>query len=306
MNQLKRLLASKAFRLGLIIVIVGATLAAFTYYLITHPNIIGLILSLHPATLTLIAIGYVGTIVANAIVLGASLRVIGKRVPFADNVSLTGYSSVVNFFGPLQSGPGFRAAYLKTRHGVSLRKFFSLTVVFYGFFAAFNAVVIAVAALLRAPSGLALPLAIAGVLLVAVLVFIGYRFVPKIRTAIRSIKLSDPNVWLIGLGAVMLSLCTAFAYYFELFHVDPSVNMAQTLVYAAAANLALFVSLTPGAIGFRESFLLLTEQLHRIPDNVVIAASIIDRAFYIVFLLVMFAVLLGLGVRSRLTTKTVK
>ena len=104
----------------------------------------------------------------------------------------------------------------------------------------------------------------------------------------------------------MLSLCTAFAYYFELFHVDPSVGMAQTLVYAAAANLALFVSLTPGAIGFRESFLLLTEQLHRIPDNVVIAASIIDRAFYVVFLLVMFAVLLGLGVRSRLTTKTVK
>lgn len=306
MSRAKSILSNKAFRLGLIILIVGATLAAFTYYLITHPNIIGLILGLHPATLMLIAMGYIGTIIANAIVLGASLRVIGKRVPFGENVSLTGYSSVVNFFGPLQSGPGFRAAYLKARHGVSLRKFFSLTVVFYGFFAVFNGVIIAVAALLRAPNELALPLAIGGVLLAATLIYVGYRFVPKVRTAIRSIKLSDPNVWLVGLGAVMLSLCTAFAYYFELFHVDPSVGVAQTLVYAAAANLALFVSLTPGAIGFRESFLLLTEQLHRIPDNVVIAASIIDRAFYVVFLLVMFAVLLGLGAKSRLTTKTVK
>jgi uncharacterized membrane protein YbhN (UPF0104 family) len=66
----------------------------------------------------------------------------------------------------------------------------------------------------------------------------------------------------------------------------------QSVIYAAAANLALFVSLTPGAIGFRESFLLLTRQLHQIPNDIVFAASIIDRAFYVVFLLVLFVVLL--------------
>jgi uncharacterized membrane protein YbhN (UPF0104 family) len=300
MQQLRRLISNPWVRLTLIILIVGATLAVFTQYLLTHPEIIGTVLGMHPAAIMLLTIAYIGTIIANAFVLSASLRMIGKRVGFVENASLTGYSSVVNFFGPLQSGPGFRAAYLKQRYGVSLGKFFYATLVFYGFFAAINAAVILIAIALRAPSSLA-GLIIAGSLVAACLViWLAYRFVLKIRQAFRAIKLTDGNFWLIGLGALALSLCTTAAYFLELLHVDPTVNFLQTTVYAAAANLALFVSLTPGAIGFRESFLLLTQQLHQIPSNVVLAASIIDRAFYVVFLLALFLFLLAIGARTKL------
>lgn len=303
MNRILAILKRPGVKLAIIVTIVGLTIAAFTYYLVTNPEVLPLVLGLHPAALLLIAIAYAGTILANAFVLSASLRMIGKSVSFSENVSLTGYSSVVNFFGPLQSGPGFRAAYLKQRHGVGIGKFFYTTLVFYGFFALFNATIIAIALLVRAPSGFAIPLVFTGVLAVVAVCLGAYKYIPRIRTAVRAIKLTSVHFWLIGLGALALSLCTTAAYFVELLHVDPTVNILQAAIYAAAANLALFVSLTPGAIGFRESFLLLTQQLHQIPSDVVLAASIIDRAFYVLFLLVLFLCLLSFGTRAKLLAR---
>jgi uncharacterized membrane protein YbhN (UPF0104 family) len=301
MKQIKQLFADKRFRLALILVIVGITLAVFIQYLAANPKVLGIVAGLHPAALALLTIAYVGTMVANAIVLGASLRLIGKRVGFAENLSLTGYSSIVNFFGPLQSGPGFRAAYLKQRHGVSLKKFLYTTLLFYAFFALINGLVLGVAVVASVPGSLTVLVAIAGLVLALAIGSLAYRFIPAVRTALSLIKLQSPYFWLVGLGAFMLSLCTTAAYFLELIHVDVSIGFMQAVVYAAAANLALFVSLTPGAIGFRESFLLLSERLHQIPADTVIAASIIDRAFYVVFLLGLFGLLLAFGVKSRLT-----
>ncbi len=300
MQHVRHFLKDSRVRITLIVLIVSATLGVFTWYLITHPEIIGLVFSMHPAAIALLTLAYIGTILANAFVLGASLRMIGKRVGFIENASLTGYSSVVNFFGPLQSGPGFRAAYLKQRHGVSLGKFFYATIVLYGFFALINALIILVATILRAPSGFTAIIVITAVAGSILVTWLGLRYVPAVRRILRAIKVNDPNFWLIGLGALALSLCTASAYFVELIHVDTTTSFIQAIIYAAAANLALFVSLTPGAIGFRESFLLLTQQLHQVPGDVVLAASIIDRAFYVIFLLVLFLFLLAIGARSKL------
>lgn len=300
MSRVFAVLRNPRVRLTLVVLIVGLTFTAFTYYLATHPDVLPLIFSLPPAALVLLVVAYIGTILANAFVLSVSLRLIGKSVSFKENVNLTGYSSVVNFFGPLQSGPGFRAAYLKQKHGVGLTKFFYATLVFYGFFAFINAAVVVFALLLRAPGGYTAPIIIVSVVTAGVITWSSYQFLPRVRTALRIVKLTDLNFWLIGLGALALSLCTAAAYFVELLHVDPTINFVQTAIYTAAANLALFVSLTPGAIGFRESFLLLTERLHQIPADVVLAASIIDRAFYVVFLLAMFLLLLGFGARAKL------
>ena len=300
MNRIKRLAGNKWLRLALVLLVVGATFVVFAQYLVANPKIIDIIFGLHPAAIALLAIAYIGTIVANAFVLSVSLRMIGKRVGFGENVSLTGYSSVVNFFGPLQSGPGFRAAYLKQRHNVSVKKFLYATIVFYGFFAAMNGLVLFGALLFRSPSDKTVLLAASCILIVISASFLAYRFIPSIRTILSNIKVSSPYFWAIGLGALALSICTAAAYFIELLHVDVTITPVQAVIYAAAANLALFVSLTPGAIGFRESFLLLSERLHGIPADTVIAASIIDRAFYVLFLLALFVFLLAIGARAKL------
>lgn len=300
MNRVKAFLRNHTVRVILVVVVILATFGVFAQYLIANPEVISLLFSLSPAALLLIGIAYVGTIVANAFVLSMSLRMIGKTVPYSENFTLTGYSSVVNFFGPLQSGPGFRAAYLKQRHGVSLRAFFYATVAFYGFFAAINALVLAAAFIARFNSVMG-ALVIIGITTIGLVgLTFAYKRISKFRTIVHNLKFSSPYFWLIGLGALGLSACTTLAYYVELLYVDPTVDLIQATIYAAAANLALFVSLTPGAIGFRESFLVLSHQLHQIPTSVVLGASIIDRAFYVVFLLLLFVALLAFGARAKL------
>ncbi len=301
MDRFRTLLKDPRVRIVLTISVIAATLGLFVYYLAQNPSVLSSVLGLSAASLFLLTLAYVGTVIANAFVLWASLRLISKRVEFSENIALTGYSSVVNFFGPLQSGPGFRAVYLKSKHGVSLKRFFYVTLVFYGFFALLNGLVIIGALLNRVDYSL-LPLLLIGITLISVAATLALLRVAKVHSLLAEVRIYNRYFWFIGLGALALAVTTAAAYFVELRHVDAAISPLQTIVYAAAANLALFVSLTPGAIGFRESFLLLSQQLHGIPTDTVIAASIIDRAFYVVFLLVLFVVLLLVGVRGRITS----
>jgi uncharacterized membrane protein YbhN (UPF0104 family) len=72
------------------------------------------------------------------------------------------------------------------------------------------------------------------------------------------------------------------------------------MVYTGAANLALFVSLTPGAIGFRESFLVFSQHLHHISNSTIVAANILDRAMYLVLLLILALIIFGTHARRQL------
>lgn len=301
MNRLRELAANKTLRIVVMAVVIIGTFGVFGYYLSTHPEVVQAIISLSPVTLLLLATGYFLTIATNGFVLSVSLKMLGKRVPFLENFALTGYSSVVNFFGPLQSGPGVRAAYLNKRHHVRLKDFFYVTVIFYGFFALINAAVVVIALIASQSANLLSIAAICfGLVVFSVLSLVAVRKNSKLKQVIQNMRLTNPYFWLIGLGALGLSLATTAIYFVELTHVDATVDIWQTLIYTAAANLALFVSLTPGAIGFRESFILVTQQLHGIPTETVISTSIIDRAFYVVFLLALFVCLLLAGARSRI------
>ena len=62
--------------------------------------------------------------------------------------------------------------------------------------------------------------------------------------------------------------------------------------YTGAANFALFVSLTPGAIGIRESFLFFSQRLNHITNAAIVGANVLDRTVYVIFLGLIFIVLL--------------
>jgi uncharacterized membrane protein YbhN (UPF0104 family) len=117
---------------------------------------------------------------------------------------------------------------------------------------------------------------------------------------LEKIRLKNPFFWMIALGAIFLTISTSFIYAIELNQVHPGYSLFQQLAYTATANLALFVSLTPGAIGFRESFLYFTEHLHGIDTNSILLASVIDRAINVLFLVLLFAILLIISGRKGL------
>ncbi|MFZ2125757.1 MAG: lysylphosphatidylglycerol synthase domain-containing protein [Candidatus Saccharimonadales bacterium] len=301
---------TKIIKYCLIATIITATFIIFGFYINGHPEVIDTLKNLSPDTLVLLTIGYTLITTVNAFVLYYSLRFIKKSSTICDNIILTGYSSIVNFFGPLQSGPGFRAIYLKKKYGVNIRDFFITTLIFYGFFGLINAAIIATASAYKFGSGLFYAITLIALALLTYIVYLVDKRFNKIRPIIKAVKLDNKNFWLIGVGSIGLTLATTATYFIEIYHINTGISIVQTLVYSAAANLSIFVAITPGAIGIRESFLALSQQLHGIDTTTIVGASVIDRAFYIGFLALIFIILLAINSRKHLSifnkTKSLK
>lgn len=231
---------------------------------------------------------------ALSLVTFTTLRLCNVRLKAGETMLLTMYASVINFFGPLQSGPAFRGVYLKRKHGLQLKQYTLATLVFYGLYACFSA-----AFLLYGIVGWWL-LAGAGPV-IGLLWFL--------RSSNRAVARKFQTLNLGALYALaaatlfQLSL-VAIIYFIELRAVSPDIHFSQAVIYAGAANFSLFVSITPGAIGFRESFLLFSQRLHHISSSTIIAANVIDRAMYIVLLATIGLAIFGTHAQKRLQNKT--
>jgi uncharacterized membrane protein YbhN (UPF0104 family) len=227
------------------------------------------------------------------------LRLCGKPLGIKENVMLTAYSSIVNFFGPLQSGPGIRAIYLKTRHHIRMRDYLLATLVYYAFFATFSGVLLVGGILAWWQTLLGL-IAIGGFSWLLIRWFA--------RRPSGSTMTDSPShfAWnvrpLITLAiAIALQLVFVGAYYYvELHAVNSSISISQAISYTGAANFSLFVSITPDGVGFREAFLVFSQHIHHVTTADIINANIVDRGAYLLYLVLLFAVMILLRVRDRL------
>lgn len=251
-------------------------------YVAIRPEIVGDVLAVGPIALGWLTALYALIIATHWAILVLTVRWCAAAIGVREGLLLTVYSTVANFFGPLQSGPGVRAAYLKAKVGVRLRDFTMATLVYYLAFGAVNV------SLLFAR---ALPwLTALGLVLTAVLVAVvawragsGRRIATVMIAAVTSVQ----------------ALLMAVVYGVELNAVaGPGADALQSLVYSASANLSLFVSITPGAIGFREAFLGFAQSLHGVGLDAIIAAGILDRAFYVLFLAALFLLSSLLNLRA--------
>jgi uncharacterized membrane protein YbhN (UPF0104 family) len=203
------------------------------------------------------------------------------------------WSSIINFFGPLQSGPAFRAIYLKKVHNISLKNYGIATLLYYGFYALFS--------MLFMLSGLMDWRLLVVLCLVGLVVgILTLRLPIKLIRQIRAMPLN--HVYTLALATLLQTGLMIFIYLFELRAIDSTISFHQAVIYAGVGNLALFVSITPGAIGFREAFLLFSERLHHIPAETVISAMVIDRAIYVALLGISFFIAVSLHVQKRYST----
>jgi uncharacterized membrane protein YbhN (UPF0104 family) len=133
---------------------------------------------------------------------------------------------------------------------------------------------------------------------------IGFLLTRNPRVADR-LKGLDMNGWYFLAAATALQIAIVTVIYFlELHSLAPATTLKQAVIYSGAANLSLFVALTPGAIGFRESFVLFSQQLHHIDSSTIVAANILDRAMYIVLLLVLALLIAATHGKQYLTAET--
>jgi uncharacterized membrane protein YbhN (UPF0104 family) len=266
--------------------IILATLTAFVLYLQRHPEFITQLRHTHPADIGLL----VGI---NALLLSIlsgiyalTARLSGCVLATRENFLLTIYSTIANFFGPLQSGPGVRAAYLRSKHGVKLKAYTAATLLYYGIYAAISALFLLVGTRPWWQT----------IMFLSIVLAVSWLIIRRFRSVLRNVT---PRIILLLCLLTILQLSiVAVRYHVELQAVHAPVSIGQSISYAGAANFALFVSITPDGIGIRESFLLAAQQLHGVSIEHIVAASLLDRASYFVFLGLLFITALSLHAKQ--------
>lgn len=264
------------------VIILVFTIAAFTYYFVSHPMVRQQLYQTSLLTLLILFGLYILVIVALCMVTLLTLRLCNIKLAAAESTLLTMYATVINFFGPLQSGPAFRGVYLKRKHGLNLKKYTAATLIFYMLYALFSGLFLL--------SGiLGWWLLVVGAFGVASLTYIGRS---KLPLAKRFQALNLDALYALAAATLFQLSIVAVIYFVELRSIQHGVTFGQAVIYAGAANFSLFVSLTPGAIGFRESFLLFSQRFHHISSSTIVTANIIDRSMYIVLLAVVGLIIL--------------
>lgn len=275
-------------QIAIVLVLIG-TISAFIYYFATHPEVRQQLSQIPPFTLLILLLLYLLSVFVLGLTFNATLRLCRLSLNLSETALLTAYSSVINFFGPLQSGPAFRAVYLKQKYKLSITQYSLATIVYYIFFGTFSGLF-----LLSGILGWWLLVLIGALLIAAYLVSRHPKIAPRVKL------LAFGNWYYLAAATLAQVLVVAIIYYIELNSVSPGIEVSQALIYTGAANLALFVSITPGAIGFREAFLLFTQDLHHIDTSTIIAASIIDRAMYIVLMLILGLFIIATHAKKKL------
>lgn len=279
----------------LIVLVLSLTVAVFVLFFVQHPQYWQDLKQVNPWWIVAVVALNIPMIGLLVLIYDATVRLCGKRLGWQENFLLTSYSSIINFFGPLQSGPGVRAAYLKSRHQVRLRDYTLATLMYYGMFAFFSAIFL----LAGNRPWWQTVLAAAAVAGFSALVI--RRFIKRDKQAGDSqFHLHRGLVTKLFVVTFLQVLLTAITYFVELRAINPHIAWGQAVSYAGAANFALFVSLTPDAIGFREAFLVFSQNLHHVSTADIFSANVIDRASYAIFLGLLFIVVLLMHAKSRL------
>jgi uncharacterized membrane protein YbhN (UPF0104 family) len=275
--------------------IVTATICLFVYYLSHHPETVRQIQHMPLLTLVGIVVLYGVWFAAYALVTRGSLALYNKHMGVQENILFNAYSNLINFFGPGQSGPIFRGAYLKKRHNLGVKPFIFSMLIYYAFYGVISVLMMFIGTRPWWQTTVLILAASAGSLYII-------RWYKRKYSAKMGgqLSLSATHIgWICAATAAQL-ITQAVIFGIELHNAGAHASVGQVLAYTGVANFALFVALTPGAIGIRESFLLFSQNLHHIPSSTIVAANVIDRGVYLIFLGVLFVLVLSLHAKDKL------
>ena len=264
---------------GLFLIV--TTCVILFWYLWSHPIALSGLMNVTPVDLVTINLLYVSSILTLSMNLSEIVRCADKRITAYESLLVTSYSSWANYLVPGQSGPGLRAIYLKAKHGVPISLVMTGTLLYLLWLVAISTCMVFYAAF---ASGQRSALFMTVAMLVAALVItimlkvgsaqqIEERFAARIRIVVAT-----------GFFTLIQLVLIGVIYYVELTAIDSRISIAQTAGYAGIANLSLLVAITPGALGIREAFLAISQDIHNIPVETIAAASAVDRASYLVLL----------------------
>ncbi len=273
------------------ILIILATILAAVYYLANHKDLITNLTKISPLLVVLILFLYVLMLFVLVGTFHFTVKLLNIKLNLKDNILLNCYSIFMNFFVPGQTGPIYRGYYLKMNHKVKAIDFTLATAIYFAIY-----VIISVLFILFGSQSIVLA-SVASVIFILGIIF-SVKFYLKKENS--KLKISGKNiVGLVFITIIQLFLQTII-YFVELHSVDKTVSLSSSLTYTGSAALTIFVSLTPGAIGIREGFLLLTRHLSHLSNSTIVLANIIDRSVFILYLLIIGLLILVFHINKRI------
>lgn len=289
---------NKKIRLAISCAIVLLTIVVFWVYFSSHRNLLKQLGHTSIATIASVFILYFVMLGALLLVLDASIKICFKNLGKRENFILNAYTLLINFFIPGQGGPVFRGIYLKKRHSIKYRNYITVTLLYYLIYG----VIALFLVLLGSRPWWQTTVATVGFIAIAVLAAYVYSRRKKIKDGGLDIQVGKLTYLL--LATLAQAIIQIVIYAVELHSANRHIVLRQVITYTGAANLALFVALTPGAIGIREAFLVFTEKLHHISSANIVVANVIDRSVYLVFLISVAIILSIISFRSKDKTIT--
>jgi uncharacterized membrane protein YbhN (UPF0104 family) len=280
------------------IVLILATLTAVVYYFSKHRNLLGVLRHLSPSLILLIFLLNIVMFGVLILIFKATLNLTRLKLGWFENGLLNAYSMFINFFIPGQAGPAFRGYYLYKKYKLKILDYTLATAIYYVFYGLISLV------LVFAGSRPWWMTVIATTLIIGLIVFASRIYYKKYKD--EKLNLSFRPLLYLLLATVLQTIVQICIYFSELHYLNHDISFNQVVTYTGAANLALFVGLTPGAIGVRETFLILSEKLNHISSSTIVLANVIDRSVFVVFLLCLGILILVFKAKDKLTVEDTK
>jgi|SRR3989344_6258006 len=285
----------------------------FVWFYATNPDAIKELASLHPAAIASIILLQFLTLVLNDLTIKTIIAKLGTKLNFSQGLFAAYISSFGNYFLPLSGGAALRAVYLKRNHNFSYKKFISMMYGMYivSFLATSSVVLVSMAGLY----------VLDGLFVLSLYLLMAFLFLFTLSLSSARIRVDDVILRFFGrfrlsrpfvdkankvtvgwkqltkerklviklLSYALLNIFTRAIMYFIAFQaIGIDINFLQALIYNSIISLSLYLTVTPGSIGIRETMLLLFGTGLFFSDTAILAVSLIDRASLILLLLGLF------------------
>lgn len=250
--------------------------------------------------LVVIALGDFAGIAANGLFIKFILKPFGKFIALSESVYVALISSVGNFFAPVGGGFGFRAVYLKKRHGLSYSDYMATLYGNYIIVFLVNSFFALLALyLLRARHSsqyFVLVMTFAGIFGVSLLLSlvkmpqlaIGKTIKNKRLNALTKILFQMVEGWnrIVSDKRLMARLVVLIAFNFllsifvakmEMVSLHLSIGFPALLLFSVLGSLSLFVSITPANLGVKEAIYLFSGHVIGFSATQILSIALVDR-----------------------------
>ena len=276
-------------------ILAAALLVVFGLYFWFNKADFSSLRNVGPGYLALVGLGYVGIVITNGLFIQYVVRPFKVRLSMYESTRVSLISSLGNFFASSGAGLGFRAIYLKKRHGLAYGDYITTLYGNYLLIFIVNAVA-GLTSLALAPqrSGVIYWLAVAAfcslLTIATMFCFVAIKdskkqsIAGKIQRSLHMMTsgwrtVAQNKKLLFSLGGLIAGqlVLTMAILYFEVVALGITVSISGLLFLSVLGALSVFINVTPANLGIKEGVYILSASIVGLTTNQILSVAIIDR-----------------------------